>query len=468
MIPFILHILLLPAPQAAAEETKKPPVVATFERTEGIYVLTAKNYAAAVDEFEHLLVYFYAPWCGHCKALGPEFVKAGQMLREAGNTAIKLAQVDGTEQPELLERESVTGYPTLRFYRGGGGDKAAIPYTGGRMAPEMVEWLERKVGPPAQLLNSLEAVQEFIKAHEVAVVGFFPNEENKGDDKTKEKRERYLAACRDYEDSGVHYPVGLATDAAAATKYGAENKIALFKAAGGGEDDENRPPLFYSEPDLMAAAGPQDIRSWITANALPAVVEFNHDNAQKIFQSPNDGQSHLLVFHNRSADSFADEMKMLAKVAAEFRGSVIFVSVDVEEEDHRRMVEFLGVRHRINNDTYPTMRIVTMRSGKSAGGPVRYKPKKGGGVTEAEVRQFVSDYVAGQVPRDYFVEPLPADWDSGAVKYLTAANLREVVADPTKHVLVVFYAPWCGHCKTLMPGILSYTYENNFDLDSHL
>ena len=53
-----------------------------FEKSEGIYLLTDKNYDAAIKEFEYLLVYFYAPWCGHCKALGPEFVKAGQMLKE--------------------------------------------------------------------------------------------------------------------------------------------------------------------------------------------------------------------------------------------------------------------------------------------------------------------------------------------------------------------------------------------------
>jgi protein disulfide-isomerase A1 len=440
-----LSLAVLPALLALGQDTKKP----AFERSEGIYVLTAKNYAAAVAEFDHLLVYFYAPWCGHCKALGPEFVKAGQMLREAGNTAIKLAQVDGTEEAQLMEQEAVTGYPTLRFYRQGDAG-AAIPYTGGRMAPEIVEWLERKVGPAARPLPTLEAVQEFIAANEVAVVGFFPSTK---DDDHSEAKDVYLAACKDYDDYGVHYPVGLTTDEAAAAKYGAVNKIVLFKT---GADTAEKEQLAYSG-ELSAAntKGPQDIRDWITAQALPPVVEFNHENAQKIFKRPNDGQSHLLVFHNKSdAAAFAAETAMLRRVAAEFRGSVIFVSVDVAEEDHRRMVEFLGVRHRINNDTFPTMRIVTMHSGESTGGPVRYRPPKGTGLSEAEVRAFVAEYVAGRVPREYFVEPLPADWDRRPVKYLTAANLKAVAEDPGKHVLVMFYAPWCGHCKTLMPGMI--------------
>ena len=39
-----------------------PGLSKKYEKSEGVYVLTDKNYEAAVAEFDYLLVYFYAPW----------------------------------------------------------------------------------------------------------------------------------------------------------------------------------------------------------------------------------------------------------------------------------------------------------------------------------------------------------------------------------------------------------------------
>lgn len=40
------------------------------------------------------------------------------------------------------------------------------------------------------------------------------------------------------------------------------------------------------------------------------------------------------------------------------------------------------------------------------------------------------------------------------MKVVVGKTFDEIVADPTKDVLIELYAPWCGHCKELEPKLV--------------
>lgn len=115
----------------------------TPELDEGVHVLNESNFNDFVVSRPFVLVEFYAPWCGHCKKLAPEYVKAASALAADGVNAV-LAKFDASEEKTIAGKYGVSGFPTLKLFTGSIDDP--VDFNGGRTSAEIVNWLKKRTG----------------------------------------------------------------------------------------------------------------------------------------------------------------------------------------------------------------------------------------------------------------------------------------------------------------------------------
>merc|ERR1711990_1010341 len=257
---------------------------AEVTKDEGVSVLTVDNFDEVIEGNEFILVEFYAPWCGHCKALAPEYAKAAGALAEK-DSPIKLAKVDATEESKYAEKFEVRGYSTLKFFKNG----KPVEYGGGRTAETIVSWVEKKTGPPAKALAGADDAKAFVEGKNVAVIGCFSDETTDG-----------------------------------------------------------------GKAILAEELTEENIAKFISSESLPLVIDFNHETAQKIFSG--EVKSHFLMFSSAKADDHEDKLEKMRAMAKSSKGKMLFVTINTDEEDHKRILEFFG----ITESELPTYRAIKL------------------------------------------------------------------------------------------------------------
>ncbi|XP_071968348.1 protein disulfide-isomerase isoform X2 [Engystomops pustulosus] len=362
-----------------------------------------------------LMVEFYAPWCGHCKALAPEYAKAAKKLKEEGSK-IRLAMVDATEESELAQQFGVRGYPTIKFFKNG--DKSSPKeYTAGREADDIINWLKKRTGPAAATLDDDAAVATLVESNEVVVVGFFKNQES-------DLAKAFLQAAEAVDD----IPFAVTSSDAAFSKYEVDkDNIVLFK-----KFDEGR-------NNYDGEVTKEQVLNFIKSNQLPLVIEFTEQTAPKIFGG--EIKTHILLFLPKSASDYQDKLDNFKKAASGFKGKILFIFIDSDHTDNHRILEFFGLK----KEECPAVRLITLEEEMT-----KYKPETDDLAADV-ITDFCNRFLDGKVKPHLMSQDIPEDWDKTPVKVLVGKNFEEVAFDENKNVFVEFYAPWCGHCKQLTP-----------------
>ncbi|XP_028289856.1 protein disulfide-isomerase A4 [Gouania willdenowi] len=395
----------------------KPPPEATL-------VLTKDNFDDTVNDADIILVEFYAPWCGHCKRLAPEYEKAAKMLSQR-SPPIPLAKVDSTVESELASRYDVTGYPTLKIFRRG----KVFEYNGPREKDGIVDYMSEQAGPPSKQVQAVKQVQELIKdGDDAVIVGVFNSESDAA-------YELYIEACN-----------ALREDFTFRHTFTAD--VAKHLKAAVGQIVIAQPEKFRSkhEPSsytltVKDSTAVSELQEFFKKRVVPLVGHRKRSNDAKRYAK----RPMVVVYYG--VDFSFDYRK-----ATQFwRSKVLEVAKDfpeytfaiADEEDYAEELKNLGL-----DESGEEVNVGILGDGgkKYAMAPEEF---------DADVlRDFVIAFKKGKLKPIIKSQPVPKN-NKGPVKVVVGNTFDDIVMDTKKDVLIEFYAPWCGHCKKLEPDYVA-------------
>jgi len=373
------------------------------------------NFQSSVADKDIILVEFFAPWCGHCKRLAPEYETAATKLLK-NDPPIPIAKVDCTEAgKETCSKHGVSGYPTLKIFRGG---EFSQEYDGPRDASGIVSYMKKNAGPSSvELRDSEHLEKKLADAEDVVVVGFFSS-----NDALK------ISFMKAADQKRNDFAFAHTTDDAVMEKAGHKDVIVLFRPKHMHAKFED-PSVVLSDAD----ASSEDIVLFVKKNEAGLVGQV------KPATDENYKRPFITVYYRV-------DWKRDPKGTRYWRNRVARVAKKVPEvtfaiaakSDYNNKIQEWGWKE--NDDTVHAVGFDAKRK--------VYKMTEKFSVENLE--EFATQFASGKLVAFIKSEDLPED-NSGPVKVVVGKNFDEIVNDPSKDVLIEFYAPWCGHCKSLAP-----------------
>ncbi len=123
--------------------TKTGNSVRVVKAAEAVIAVGERDFDSVVlDSSKDVLVEFYAPWCGHCKRLAPDYEKVAQAF--ATEPAVAIVKIDCDAHKSKCSQFDVSGYPTLKWFPKD--NKKGVAYEAGRSVKEFVEFVNKETG----------------------------------------------------------------------------------------------------------------------------------------------------------------------------------------------------------------------------------------------------------------------------------------------------------------------------------
>lgn len=369
-----------------------------------VLVLSDADIEQVIEEKEKVLVEFYAPWCGHCQQLAPDYERTAQII-EQRKGCVSLAKIDATANPIAAQKYAIESFPTLLYFDKGKYEK----YTEGRSAQEMSGWLLKKCGILTTVLSSKSEVDSFLQRAVVACLLFAPSDSQ---------------------------------PAAAFDRMAKNFQFLIFAIV---ESEEVRQELGAKEPELLVLNQKDEIRSGFTGpweerpllnfflrNHFDLVANWTAEYQDLIYKL---SIPTLMLFRTEdTADLYNDTLRTVAK---EIRKDLLVFTCDKDNAKFSGFIDELGVAGL----SQPFAMIFHPQT------VLILKYIHSNELSSTALIAFAQSWKTNSAEQFYKSEDRPKQSYEGAIKVLTGKTFEKTVNDPAADVIVLVCADSQHHCK---------------------
>ncbi|CAK9324631.1 unnamed protein product [Citrullus colocynthis] len=376
--------------------------------------LSNDNGERVIEQNEYVLLLGYAPWCARSAELMPQFAEAANSLKELGSP-ILMAKLDADRYPKAASALQIKGFPTLLLFVNG----TSQAYTGGFTAKEIVIWVQKKTGVPVISINSLKEAKEFLKKHHIFVVGRFEKFEGPA-------YEEFLKAASD--DNEFQF-VGVSDIEAAKILFPdikpSNNFLGLVK------DEEERYTIYDRSFER------EKILHFLEHNKFPLVTKLTEMNSVRVYSSPVKRQ--VLIFADD--DELPNLLEPLQNVAKKFKSKVMFISVDIANENLAKpFLSLFGLE-----DSDRTV-VAAFDNGMSSKFLLESDP------TPSNIEEFGRGLYDGTLSPYFRSQPIPNN-EGASVQVVVGRTFDDLILKNPNNVFLEVHTPWCITCETTSKNV---------------
>lgn len=369
-----------------------------------VVLMTEKNFNVILDNSELTLVKFFAPWCGHCQKLAPEYEAAAVTLK---GKAV-LGEVDCTQDKKICEDHGIAGFPTLILFRY---SEEMTKYSGPRNAKGLVSFVETFRRPAVQSVASAKDLKRI--QDEIDIVALLVASSADAPIATEFNR---LA-----DKHRVFFGFVLATDRSVYPEAPLDNIIVLRK----GESETYEGDGSHESYDAFFKLA----RVPYVGEISQATISAYNDILSKDTDSLPFGW--LLI--KKEDPELVESLRSLAMTR---RRQLIMVWVNIQK--------FPAIAGHVGVAADAEMPAFSVKLKDAQFVFPADKP-----LNAENLGEFIEQSLSGSVQKTVRSAPTPEQETVKGLTTLTANTIDKYLSKTD--MLILFYAPWCGHCKKFKP-----------------